>query len=236
MSIFAIHICHALNVFHSYTLRFVVRNRMCTSPLVRRSVGGLRYTRGTQVRGLKIRGEFVIYPFRSCPTLPRPGSSCCLVPALHLPCSYSATALLLLCYCPAPTLLLPCSCRSSAPTLLLPSSCPCLPLVPALLLLLLMLLPLPSCSAPAYLLLPYSCPVPTSALLLPCPASALPGPALGPALLQLLPTPVWQPSSSSALYDFFRHGKSRLLWQGKQITGYGRTDGRTARRTLPYLA
>ena len=34
------------------------------------------------------------------------------------------------------------------------------------------------CSAPAYLLLPYSCSVPTSALLLPCPASALPGTSL----------------------------------------------------------
>ena len=33
-----------------------------------------------------------------------------------------------------------------------------------------------------------------------------------PSQLQLLPTPVWQPSSSSAPYDFLRHGENRLLW------------------------
>ena len=55
--------------------------------------------------------------------------------------------------------------------------------------------PLSSCSTSLF-----------SALLLPCFCPA-------PALLLVLPTPVWQPSSSSsAPYDFFRHGDSRLLW------------------------
>merc|ERR1711872_556708 len=77
------------------------------------------------------------------------------------------------------------------------------------------------------LLLPSSCFCPTLAVLMPCslqtPILHIPSfspvptqllPSFFPALLLVLPTPVWQPSSSSsAPYDFFRHGESRLLWQ-----------------------
>ena len=60
------------------------------------------------------------------------------------------------------------------------------------------------------MLLPYSCFFPALALLLACSWSA-------PALPLILPTPVLQPLSSSALYDFFRHGESRLLWYDRVI-------------------
>ena len=66
------------------------------------------------------------------------------------------------------------------------------------------------------MLLPYFCFFPTLVMLMAC---SQPAPSLllacswsAPALLLVLPTPVWQPSSSSAPYDFFRHGESRLLW------------------------
>ena len=72
----------------------------------------------------------------------------------------------------------------------------------------LLLLPCPCSRAPAPEPLPLSCscsaPAPSSTLIFPwsCPAPA-----------QVLPTPVWQPSSSSsAPNDSFRHGESRLLW------------------------
>ena len=144
--------------------------------------------------------------FRSCPTLPPPGSSCCLVPALRLSCSYSATALLLPFFCsyPAPAQLLPLSssgsCPAPAPALLillpLPSSCPVPVPSPTLSLL------LPTCSYPApalFLLLPCSCPS------LPCFCPSCPCCWSSPAfsLLQLLPTQIWQTSSSSAPYNFF---------------------------------
>ena len=74
------------------------------------------------------------------------------------------------------------------------------------------------------MLLPYFCFFPALALLLAYP-SLLPAcswPAHGlllacswsaPVLLMVLPTPVWQsPSSSSAPFDFSRHGENRLLW------------------------
>ena len=54
------------------------------------------------------------------------------------------------------------------------------------------------------MLLPYSCLIPAPSLLLACSWPT-------PAMLLLLATPVRQPSSS-ALYNFFRHGDSRLLW------------------------
>ena len=106
--------------------------------------------------------------------------------------------------CPVFLSLLPCSC-----------SCPVHAPAPASALLLSWSCSFPySCSAPAYLLLPYSCPAPTSTLVLPCPASALPGPALGPALLL--------PCSSSCPSQFGSHHHhhffistlqlSRLLW------------------------
>ena len=53
----------------------------------------------------------------------------------------------------------------------------------------------------------FSCPAPALLILLPC---SSPAPFL--LLILLLPTLVWQPSSSSSPYDFFRHGESRLLW------------------------
>ena len=50
------------------------------------------------------------------------------------------------------------------------------------------------------------------ALLLPCFCPA-------PALLLVLPTLFWQPSSSSsAPYDIFRHGESRLLWYDSMVS------------------
>ena len=88
-----------------------------------------------------------------------------------------------------------CSYSFLAPALRLHSSSFC----PALALLL-------PCSFPApVLLLTCSCSAPVRFLpyFFSCPT---------PALLLVLPTPVWQPSSLSALYDFFRHGDSRLLW------------------------
>ena len=116
-------------------------------------------------------------------------------------------------------MLLPCSCPASAQLLSLSCSYSCPPPAPTLLLPYFFPAPTPSptpallqptCSMLAHtLLLPCSCPVPTSVLILPCPTSALSGPA--PSLLLLLPTPVWQPSSSSAHFNFFRHGESRLL-------------------------
>ena len=65
---------------------------------------------------------------------------------------------------------------------------------------LLLLCPCPA-SARKPLHLPYSCPTLTPALLFPCTCSAS---ALVP------PTPIEPPSSSSAPYDFSRHGQSRL--------------------------
>ena len=135
------------------------------------------------------------------------------VPLSLLPyCSHLALSLLLLCACPAPNLLLPCSCSCPAPSpaLFLLLTCSCFYPAPA------QLLPLSnSCFCPAYSptqLLPgsYSCPAPG----LPCFCPLWPCSCSSPALfpLLLLPTPVWQPSSSSAPYDFFRHGESRLLW------------------------
>ena len=91
----------------------------------------------------------------------------------------------MVCLMTTPAVLLPCSLQ--APIRHIPSSSP----VPAQ--------------------LPSFCPVllysaHASAPLLLCSSPA-------PALLLVLPTPVWQPSSSSsAPYDFFRHGESRLLW------------------------
>ena len=63
-------------------------------------------------------------------------------------------------------------------------------------------------SAPApLLLLPCSCIA--SGLLLACSWSA---PALLLVLVLVLPSPVWQPSSSSPPYDIYRHGESCLSW------------------------
>ena len=126
--------------------------------------------------------------------------------------SHLATLLLLSCSCSAPTLLLPSQAFALllpysypapfkllsgtflAPPQFLPSSCPLSALLCFTLL----------SSAPA-LFLPCSCPAHASAPLLLCSSPA-------PALL-VPPTPVWQPSSSSsAPYDFFRHGESHLLW------------------------
>ena len=69
------------------------------------------------------------------------------------------------------------------------------------------LLPCPAPSPSPVLLLPTCLPAPALFLLLPCSCSI-------PAsfLLLLLPTSVWQPSSSSAPCNFFRYGKSHLLW------------------------
>ena len=129
--------------------------------------------------------------------------------------------------CTTPTLLFSCPFHAPAPTLLLPGSSFC----PALLY---------SCPAPFKFLsrtflapplfLPSSCPLSAllcSALLLPCSCTApkscpahASAPLLlcsspAPALLLVLPTPVWQPSSSSsAPLDFFCHGESRLLGSG----------------------
>ena len=126
-------------------------------------------------------------------------------PTLLLSCSFHAPALLLPYSSPAPASAqpLPYSCPASfkllsgtflAPPQFLPSSCPLSALLCFTLL----------CSAPA-LFLPCSCPDHASAPLLLCSSPA-------PALL-VLSTPVGQPSSSSsAPYDFFRHGESRLLW------------------------
>merc|ERR1711895_417395 len=82
--------------------------------------------------------------------------------------------------------------------------------------------PFPSLSLS--LLLPSSCFCPAPAVLLPCSLQApilhIPSSSPVPAQLLPLPTPVWQPSSSSsAPYDFFRHGDSRLLWY--MINGRG---------------
>ena len=166
----------------------------------------------------------------------------CRTPALHNPSSYPATSQLLPCAFLAPAQLLPSStplsallCStllSSAPALFLPYSSP----APATTLLLLCYYPAPSqlhllsCRTPA-LLLPNSYPAPSQ--LLPsahhqycsCPTPPLlllllcscfdPGPLLPffcLLLVLVLPSPVWQPLSSSAPYDFFRHGESRLLW------------------------
>ena len=137
----------------------------CRAPALPRSI---KYCLGADIGKKKIEcscppGLTLGYS-RSCPSfapallLLPPGFSCCLAPALRLPCSYSAPDLLLFlpcsCYCPFPHLFLPwsCSCRTPAPTLLQPSSYSRPPLAPALLL----LLPC-SCLAPA-LLLPCSCP------------------------------------------------------------------------------
>ena len=125
-----------------------------------------------------------------------------------LPCSSSEPALLLL--LPFSYLLLPRSCLgpAAAPTLLLllPRTCPCPPrswsAPPPVLL----------CFAhPPALLLPSSCPDPAPYS---CSAPAyLPTYSYpAPALFLLLPTLVWQPSSLSAPYNFFRHGEIRLLW------------------------
>ena len=92
--------------------------------------------------------------------------------------------------CPAPFKLL--SRGFLAPPQFLSSSCPlsaqiCFTLLsstPALF--------LPCCCPALDLLLPYSWP--------------------NASLILVPPTPVWQPSSSSAPFDFFWHGESRLLW------------------------
>ena len=114
-------------------------------------------------------------------------------PFILLLCSYSslaaASALPLRYSCPAHFKLL--SGTFLAPPQFLPSSCPLSALFCFTLL----------SSAPA-LFLPCSCPAHTAAPLLLC---SSPAPAL------LLPTTVWQPSSS-APYNFFWHGKSYLLW------------------------
>ena len=121
-------------------------------------------------------------------------------PTLLLSCSFHAPALPLPYSSPAPAsaLPLPYSCPAPfkllsgtflAPPQFLPSSCPLSALFCFTLL----------SSAPA-LFLPCSCPAHTAAPLFLCPTPAL-----------LLPTPVWQPSSS-APYNFFWHGKSYLLW------------------------
>ena len=140
------------------------------------------------------------------------------------------SALLLLSTCPAPTLLRPYSCFCPAPApallLLLPCGCsypvparsfPC-PLVTVLLLLLTTSCPAPTTSPFPSLLLP-ACSYPAPAILLPFLALLLLQPCSNPApsLFLLLPTPVWQPFSSSALYDFFRHGESSLLWKNMII-------------------
>ena len=70
---------------------------------------------------------------------------------------------------------------------------------------LLLLIPC-SCIAPGLLL---ACSHPAPGLLMVC---SCPAPALLLVLLLVPPTPVWQPSSSSALYNFLWHGDSRLLW------------------------
>ena len=131
---------------------------------------------------------------------------------LLLPCSYPAPALvfLSLLHCSFPALA-PAHAPALTPAsdLLLPCSFPY------------------SCSVPAYLLLPYSCPVPISALLLPCPASALPGPALGPALL--LPCSSSCPPQFGSLHHqhylttFF--GTARAAFYGKVFTAKVCTPG-----------
>ena len=122
---------------------------------------------------------------------------------LLLPCYSPASFMLLLCSYSTPRRLqlLPCPCCTPALLLsssypahseLLPSSCLAPFFLPSSALL---------CSA---LLLPYSCLAPAPLLLSISPA---------PTLLLVLLTTVWQTSSSSsAPYDFFRHGESRLLW------------------------
>lgn len=73
-----------------------------------------------------------------------------------------------------------------------------------------------SCSAPARFLLCSVLLCSTLTLLLPCscPASALLLRCSLPAngLLLVVPTSVWQPPSTSAPYDFSRHGENRILW------------------------
>ena len=125
-------------------------------------------------------------------------------PTLLFSCSFHAPALLLLSFSPTLAVLLPCS--FPAPNRHIPNSSPSFCPVLALF--------LPSsasfCSA---LLLPCFCPVCASAPLLLCSSPA-------PALL-VLPTPVWQPSSSSSSvpYDAF-YGKlvfkcvSRVSFRG----------------------
>ena len=112
------------------------------------------------------------------------GISSSPAPAFALPLPYSCTALFKLL-----------SGRLLAPPQFLPCSCPLSALLCSTLL----------SSVPA-LFLPCSCPAHTSAPLLLCSSSA-------PALLLVLPIPVWKPSlSSSAPYHFFWDGESRLLW------------------------
>ncbi len=122
-------------------------------------------------------------------------------------------------FCPAPALLLPCCLQ--APAMLLPTHTQLL-VSSYHLFAILCYAQLCSCSDPA-LPLPYSLFFPALALLL-----AYSCPALGlllacfwsaPALHLVLPIPVWQPSSSSAPYNFFWHGESRLLWYFYSIDG-----------------
>ena len=122
-------------------------------------------------------------------------------PTLLFSCSFHAPALLLPYSSPNSTQPLPYSCPASfkllsgtflAPPQFQPSSCPLSALLYFTLL-------------SSAQLQPRSCPAHASAPLLLCSSPA-------PALLAL-PTPVWQPSSSSsAPYVFFRHGERRLLW------------------------
>ena len=119
-------------------------------------------------------------------------SRSCSAPTLLLPRSSFCPAPLLLCSFQAPIRHIPSS--SPFPAQLLPSS---YPLFALLCFTVLSSAPVrfPPCSYPAH----------ASAPLLLCSSPA-------PALLLVLPTPVWQPSSSSsAPYDFFRNGESRLL-------------------------
>ena len=130
---------------------------------------------------------------------------------------WTTPTLLLACFFHAPTLLLPYSSPAPASAQPLSYSCPAsFKLLSGTFLAPLQFLPSSSplsallcftllSSAPT-LFLRCSCPAHASAPLLLCS-----GPA--PALLLVLPTPVWQPSSSSsAPYNFFRHSETCLLW------------------------
>ena len=101
------------------------------------------------------------------------------------------------------TLLLPSSSFCRTPAVLLPCSFQAPDQTPAQLLLAFCSALLCSALSSSALLLPCFCLAP--ALLLACswPASAL---------LVVVPTSVWQPSSTSVPYDFSRHGENGILW------------------------
>ena len=143
-------------------------------------------------------------------TTPASLLSCSCPAPFLLPYSVPAPASPLLYSCPAPSKPLPCI--FLAPTQLLPSSWPALSQVlPSSFPAPTLFLPCPAqlCSALAFaparfLLCSYL--APTSALLLLYSWTA-------PALLLVLPTPVYQPSSSSPSYNFFLLRESHLLWK-----------------------